>query len=75
MRMSDLRENLAPGDSDLDQGLYVNGFGVSFMPSSPAGYLPERTPAQTRPIFYLAAPSVDRGGFFPNGMNGSLARP
>jgi hypothetical protein len=74
IRLSDLRESLNNTGSDLDQGVYVEGQGVSLLVSSPAGYMPERTPAQTRPLFYLAVATADRGGFFPNGMNGTLAR-
>ena len=73
MRMSDLRERL--GETvDVDESLSKSGVGTVFSPASDAGYFPERTPAQARPIYLLAAPTIDRGGFFPNGMNGNLAR-
>ncbi len=74
-RISDFRESLNNSGVDLDQGVTLPNGAMNLLPSSPAGYLPERTPAETRPLVYLAAPAAERGGFFPNGLNGNLARP
>lgn len=78
-RISEFREGLNNSGVDLDQGVTLpNGVSsrrMNLLPSSPAGYLPERSPAEIRPIYYLAAPGAAGGGFFPNGMNSNLARP
>jgi hypothetical protein len=83
--ISTARDSL-DGSSDLDQGVatqtitYVNGNGASvnaqvsnIAPTDANGIAFSRTPAQVLNIVYLTAgTSASSGGFFPNGVNGTL---
>lgn len=86
-RISDFRDSLNNTGVDLDQGVTVppgvNALpsNINLLPSSPKGYLLERTPREARSLLYLTqsyvedGPAITGGGFFPNGVNGNPARP
>ncbi len=83
--ISNARDTL-DGPADLDQGVatqtvpYVNANGTSInvqisniAPTDANGIAFSRTPAQVLNIVYLTAgTSASSGGFFPNGVNGTL---
>ena len=83
--ISNARDTL-DGPADLDQGVatqtvpYVNTGGTTvnvqvsnIAPTDANGIAFSRTPAQVRNIVYLTAgTSASSGGFFPNGVNGTL---
>ena len=69
--ISDARDKL-DGPEDLDQGIRVNG-KANFVPNTPDGMVFTRTPQQVLRIVYLTDKAgVSSGGFYPNGMNGTL---
>ncbi|MDQ3921910.1 MAG: ferritin-like domain-containing protein [Actinomycetota bacterium] len=69
--ISDARDKL-DGPEDLDQGIRVNG-KANFVPSTPDAIAFRRTPQQVLRIVYLTDKTgVSSGGFYPNGMNGTL---
>ncbi|MFD1788197.1 ferritin-like domain-containing protein [Sphingomonas floccifaciens] len=74
-RISDARDSL-DGSTDLDQGISSSGSGASIksniVPTDTSGITFTRTPQQVLNVVYLNSRSVDRGGFFPNGVNGNL---
>lgn len=59
------------GHKGLDQGIAING-RPNFVPSDADGIAFSRTPRQVLDIVYLKN-GADRGGFYPDGMNGDLA--
>ncbi len=83
--ISNARDTL-DGPADLDQGVatqtvpYVNAGGTTvnvqvsnIAPTDANGIAFSRTPAQVLNIVYLTAgTSASSGGFFPNGVNGTL---
>jgi hypothetical protein len=69
--LSDARDKL-DGDGDKDQGIRING-KANFVPSNDDGIAFRRTPQEVLHIVYLTEQSgASSGGFYPNGMNGSL---
>jgi Ferritin-like domain len=69
--LSDARDKL-DGPDDKDQGIRVDG-KANIVPSNPDGIAFRRTPQEVLHIVYLTEQSgVSRGGFYPNGMNGTL---
>jgi len=69
--ISDARDKL-DGPEDKDQGIRVNG-KANFVPSTKDGIAFRRTPQEVLHIVYLTEKSgASSGGFYPNGMNGTL---
>jgi hypothetical protein len=68
--ISAARRSLNPGTS-LDQGLTVNG-EANIVPDDSNGVAFARTPGQVLNIVYLNPSQASRGGFYPNGVNGSV---
>jgi len=69
--LSNLRD-AADGPADLDQGILLNG-QANIVPTDENGIAFSRTAAQVLRIVYLApTAAADRGGFFPNGLNGAI---
>ncbi len=69
-KISNARDSL-DGRTDLDQGIKVKGH-PNLVPTDSNGIAFSRTPGQVLNITYLNPASVDRGGFFPNGVNGPV---
>ncbi|WP_445500251.1 ferritin-like domain-containing protein [Microvirga sp. G4-2] len=60
------------GPEDKDQGIERNG-KANFVPSTAEGMVFRRTPQEVLHIVYLTDKAdVDKGGFYPKGMNGTL---
>ena len=74
-KISNARDSL-DGDFDNDQGVrnVSNQFGTAsnIVPLDGNGLAYSRTAGQTLNIVYLNRMAVDRGGFFPNGVNGNI---
>jgi hypothetical protein len=69
--ISDARDKL-DGPEDKDQGIRVNG-RANFVPSTKDGIAFRRTPQEVLHIVYLTPKSgASSGGFYPEGMNGTL---
>lgn len=66
--ISDARDSL-DGDTDLDQGV-GNSAKANIVPTDANGIAFSRSPAQVKAIVLLGG--TDKGGFFPNGLNGEL---
>ncbi len=73
--ISNARDSL-DGTSDLDQGVKATGTGASaasnIVPTDSSGVAFSRTTGQVLNIAYLNKMAVDRGGFFPAGVNGTV---
>jgi hypothetical protein len=73
--VSTARDSL-DGTTDLDQGigLIAGGTGTlsNIAPTDPNGIAFSRTTGQVLNIVYLNRASVTAGGFFPNGVNGTI---
>ncbi len=73
--ISDLRDSV-DGSSDLDQGISPttrSGALVSnIVPTDGSGIAFSRTPGQVLNIVYLDRTAKTAGGFFPNGVNGTI---
>ena len=68
--LSDARDKL-DGSGDKDQGIRVDKANI--VPSNSDGIAFRRTPQEVLHIVYLSQQSgVSKGGFYPNGMNGTL---
>jgi len=60
------------GDPTIEQGVVVNGH-ANFVPSDDRGIVFSRTPQQVLQIAYLTPEiGVNSGGFYPNGVNGTI---
>ena len=74
-KVSNARDNL-DGPSDLDQGIRAIGAGATALsniaPTDSSGIAFSRTAGQVLNIAYLNRMATDRGGFFPNGVNGTI---
>ncbi|GMM92616.1 ferritin-like domain-containing protein [Qipengyuania sp. MTN3-11] len=73
--ISNARDSL-DGASDLDQGVRSRdtpfGAGSNIVPTDANAIAFSRTTGQVLNIAYLNAMATDRGGFFPNGVNGDI---
>ncbi|MBB5709107.1 ferritin-like domain-containing protein [Sphingomonas xinjiangensis] len=73
--ISNARDTL-DGAPDLDQGVRPSGSGdtltSNIAPLDANGLAFSRTTGQVLNIAYLTRTSTDRGGFFPNGVNGNI---
>ncbi|MDB5689046.1 MAG: ferritin-like protein [Sphingomonas bacterium] len=69
--ISDARDSL-DGRSDLDQGISPIGPASNIVPLDANGIAFSRTTGQVLNIAYLKNTAVDRGGFFPAGVNGNI---
>ena len=67
--ISDLRDS-ADGKGDRDQGIVLRK-KANIVPTDANGLAFSRTPEQVLKIVYLGGD--DKGGFFPNGLNGTLS--
>ncbi|MDQ3418702.1 MAG: ferritin-like domain-containing protein [Acidobacteriota bacterium] len=75
--VSDARDAL-DGPMDLDQGVTTpgaQGTRANLVPADEFGRAFSRTPQQVLNIVYLTPQqNMNRGGFFPNGVNGAISR-
>jgi len=69
--ISDARDSL-DGSTDLDQGISAIGTSSNIVPLDSNGLAFSRTTGQVLNIVYLNRMAVDRGGFFPAGVNGNI---
>ena len=69
--ISNARDSL-DGPSDLDQGISPIGGASNIVPLDRDGIAFSRTTGQVLNIAYLRNTAVDRGGFFPAGVNGNI---
>ena len=68
-KISNARDSL-DGKTDLDQ--YIGNASVAnLVPTDSRGIVKQRTTSQVLDIVYLS-PTAAHGGFFPNGLNGSI---
>lgn len=67
--ISDARDSL-DGKGDLDQGIVIKD-AANIVPTDANGIAFSRTPQQVLNIVYLNSKGAP-GGFFPNGLNGSI---
>lgn len=70
-RISDARDSL-DGPSDDDQGISLRGVQSNIVPTDNNGLAYSRTAAAVLNIVFLNKLAVDRGGFFPAGVNGPI---
>jgi hypothetical protein len=69
--ISDARDKL-DGATDLDQGVVGTADASNIVPTDANGIAYSRTTGQVLNIAYLNSGAVNRGGFFPNGVNGAI---
>lgn len=69
-KISDARDSL-DGPTDLDQGIGTAAV-ANLVPTDANGLAFSRTTGQVLNVVYLNPDSVEAGGFFPNGVNGSI---
>ena len=72
-KISDARDSL-DGPTDDDQGLTIAGDATTsnIVPLDPNGLAYSRTTGSVLNIVYLTKASATAGGFFPNGVNGTI---
>lgn len=70
--ISNARDSL-DGTTDLDQGIAPMGDVANIVPTDANGIAFSRSAAQVLNIAYLTPTATNRGGFFPNGVNGAIA--
>lgn len=71
-KISDARDSL-DGKDDLDQGITKDG-KANVVPADKNSVAFSRSPGQVLNIVYLNPKPVEKGGFFPDGVNGELNR-
>jgi hypothetical protein len=69
--ISNARDSL-DGTSDDDQGISQIGAASNIVPLDGNGLAYSRTTGQVLNIVYLNKMAIDRGGFFPSGVNGNI---
>jgi hypothetical protein len=69
--ISNARDSL-DGPSDIDQGVRPRGDASNIVPADANALAFSRTTGQVLNIAYLNRMAVDRGGFFPAGVNGNI---
>lgn len=70
-KISDARDSL-DGAADKDQGISPISGASNIVPTDADGIAYSRTTGEVLNIVYLTKLAAQRGGFFPNGLNGSL---
>jgi len=70
-KLSDARDSL-DGKSNDDQGIKSKSNPSNLVPTDKYGIAYGRTTGQVLNIVYLNPKSVTKGGFYPNGVNGSV---
>ncbi|MQA13445.1 MAG: ferritin-like domain-containing protein [Pseudonocardiaceae bacterium] len=70
VKISDARDSL-DGDTDLDQGVVLDG-SLNIVPADANGIAFSRSAGQVLNIVYLTPEQATSGGFFPDGVNGSI---
>ena len=70
-KISDARDSL-DGLSDDDQGIVDSSNNANLVPTDPTGIVYSRAPGQVLDIVYLTKVAAQKGGFFPNGVNGTI---
>ena len=70
-KLSDARDALC-GDVDNDQGIEDDDRDANIVPADENGIAYSRSATDVLNIVYLTPESVDKGGFFPDGMNGDI---
>ncbi|WP_304454505.1 ferritin-like domain-containing protein [Nocardiopsis sp. YSL2] len=71
LAISDARDSL-DGDADLDQGVVNGSGGANIVPTDQNGIAFSRSAGQVLNIVYLTPDQATSGGFFPDGVNGSI---
>lgn len=69
--ISNARDSL-DGTSDVDQGIKGSGGASNIVPLDANGVAYSRSAGQVLNIAYLNKMAVQRGGFFPSGVNGAI---
>jgi hypothetical protein len=69
-RISQARDSLGPGG--IDQGIVDASGNANVVPADSHGVAFSRSPGQVLNVVYLNSASVDRGGFYPAGVNGEV---
>lgn len=72
-KLSNARDSL-DGPRNIDQGIQRKKGPANLVPADGNGLAFSRKPGQVLNIVYLNPKSVGRGGFFPQGVNGSVNR-
>ena len=70
-KISDARDSL-DGSADKDQGISPKDGASNIVPTDSDGIAYSRTTGEVLNIVYLTKLAAQKGGFFPNGLNGSL---
>ena len=70
-KISDARDSL-DGPSDLDQGITNSDGSFNLVPADGNAIPFSRTTGQVLDIVYLTKLAAMKGGFFPNGVNGTI---
>ena len=69
--ISNARDSL-DGPTDLDQGITGDATTSNIVPLDADGLAFSRTTGQVLNIVYLNKLAINKGGFFPNGVNGTI---
>ena len=69
--LSEYRDSL-DGSEDQDQGVFRAQDTANVAPLDDKGRVFRRTPGETLNVLFQSAEAVRRGGFFPNGVNGTV---
>ena len=69
-KISDARDSL-DGPTDDDQGLTLGGV-QNLVPTDATALVYGRTAERVLNIVYLTPNQIDKGGFFPEGINGAI---